>query len=286
MPALPTDDDPAGSWARAQADHGSRILGVCNGAGVLAAAGVLDGHSATAHWTRVERYAATYDRVAWASGVRFVDDGIVTTAGILSGLDGTLHVVEQMVGRDTADRAAAVIGWSRRPTDDPAHPPAGPDPVAVVNAGLRWAPDRIGVVLTPEVGELELASVFDVHGGQSLAARTVALSADGAAVTSRHGLTFLPRGVTAEAAGLDRILVPGPDGLHAGGGFAFTPAMEDLARSTDLATARWTARVHELTRRGGAGRSDLAVGPTLVPLGLGVVTACLTALLLRCRFGR
>jgi transcriptional regulator GlxA family with amidase domain len=287
VPALPTDDDPAGAWVREQAERGSRILGICNGAWVLAAAGVLDGHTATAHWTRVERYTATYDRVRWAGRVRFVDDGVVTTAGILSGLDGTLHVVEQMTGRDVADRAAAAIGWTRRDADDRAHEPAGPDVVAVINAGLRWNPDRIGVVLTPGVGELELASVFDVHGGQSLAARTVALSADGAPVTSRHGLTLVPRGATATTTGLDRILVPGPTGLHAGGGFPFTPAMADLAETTDLATANWTARVHELpadrpTRPTMAGAA-WPWGPTLVPLGLGTLTAALTALLLHRR---
>jgi hypothetical protein len=225
--------------------------------------------------------------VRWASRVRFVDDGVVTTAGILSGLDGTLHVVEQMTGRDVADRAAAAIGWTRRDADDRAHEPAGPDVVAVINAGLRWDPDRIGVVLTPGVGELELASVFDVHGGQSLAARTVALSADGAPVTSRHGLTLVPRGATATTTGLDRILVPGPTGLHAGGGFPFTPAMADLAETTDLATANWTARVHELpadrpTRPTMAGAA-WPWGPTLVPLGLGTLTAALTALLLHRR---
>jgi hypothetical protein len=109
--------------------------------------------------------------------------------------------------------------------------------------------------------------VFDVHGGQSLTARTLALSGDGSPVRSRHGLTFLPR---AEPAGagprLDRVLVPGvapaaaalpppPGGpeleyVHDRPGFAFDASLRDLARSTDVATARWTAKVLELPTAG------------------------------------
>ena len=46
----------------------------------------------------------------------------------------------------------------------------------------------------PGVGELELASVFETYGGETLGTRTVALSADGGPVVSRHGLVFVPRG--------------------------------------------------------------------------------------------
>ncbi|GAA4539744.1 DJ-1/PfpI family protein [Pseudonocardia xishanensis] len=284
VPALPADDDPAGAWADAQVDRGAHVVGVCNGAGVLAAAGVLDGRTATAHWTRVERYTAAHDRTDWVSSVRFVSDGpVVTTAGILSGLDGTLHAVEQLTDPSTADRAAAAIGWTRHRAEDPVHAPGGPYPVAVVNAALRWDPDRIGVVVTPGVGELELASVFDVHGGQSLAARTVALSADGGPVRTHHGLTVLPRD-DLSAAGLDRMLTPGPTGLHAAGGFAFDAALVDLARTTDRSTAAWTAAVHEFPADGLVldGPAWPWV-PTLLPVGLGLVAAAITGILLRHR---
>ena len=138
-----------------------------------------------------------------------------------------------------------------------------PGPAAIVNAGFRWNPPTIGVVLTDGVGEIELASVFDVHG-QSLADRTLAVTVDGGPVRSRHGLTFLPRAELADAAPeLDRLLVPGagvaaapvvepptggpaPEYLHDRPGFAFDTSLRDLARTVDVATARWTAKVLEL----------------------------------------
>lgn len=85
---------------------------------------------------------------------------------------------------------------------------------------------------------------------------------------SRHGLTFLPRADIADAApDLDRLLVPGagaaarrdvapvagapaPVYLHRGGGFAFDDALTDLAATTDVATARWTAKAMELPTDG------------------------------------
>jgi hypothetical protein len=86
-------------------------------------------------------------------------------------------------------------------------------------------------------------------------------------VRSRHGLTFLPRADLATP-GLDRLLVPGaaaaatrPVALPAAGGptpeyvrnrpgFASDATIRDLARTTDVATAGWTAKVHELPTAG------------------------------------
>ena len=73
-------------------------------------------------------------------------------------------------------------------------------------------------------------------------------------VRSRHGLTFVPR--TASVAGLDRLVVPGTTqhrdapGIdvvrpHERPGFAYDAVLQDLARTTDVATARWTAKFLE-----------------------------------------
>lgn len=270
VPALPDVGEPSTlpvtGWLRAQHARGALLLSVCNGAGVLASAGLLDGRSATAHWMRVDSFAARYPHVDWVRGQRFVDDGdIVSTAGIISGVDGTLHVLERLLGPAAADDAAAAVGWRHHRAGLPATAAAGvPDPVAIINAGYRWDPPTIGVALADGVGEIELASVFDAYGGQSLAARVLALSEDGAPVRSRHGLTFLPRADLAGAAPrLDRLLVPGATrGLPAvpGGpaaeyphdrpGFAYDAVLVDVARSTDVATARWAAKALELPTDG------------------------------------
>ncbi|GAA4896656.1 DJ-1/PfpI family protein [Actinomycetospora straminea] len=268
----PPDDEPAttapvAGWLRGQADRGAMVLSVCNGAGTVAAAGLLDGRPATSHWNRLGRYAARHPAVDWVRGQRVVDDGdVVSTAGILAGIDGTLHVVERLAGPAVADRAAAAVGWRYFRADPPAQDRlAVPDPPAILNAGYRWDPTTVGVLLDDGVAEIELASVFDAYGGQSLATRTLALGVDGAPVRSRHGLVFLPRDNLAGGAScIDRLVVPGaaarpitaplaappPEYVHHAPGFAYDAVVTDLARTTDTATARWVATVVELPAEG------------------------------------
>jgi putative intracellular protease/amidase len=300
VPALPDVGEPTTApvttWLRAQADRGAQLLSICNGAGVLASAGLLDGRPATAHWMRLRGFASEYPQVRWAPGQRFVDDGdVVTTAGILSGVDGTLHVVERLLGPAAARDAAAAIGWRHYGAANPVTTSVPiPDPAAILNAGFVPDPPTVGVALTDGVGEIELASVF-LPQAWSLATRTLAVSVDGGPVRSRHGLTFLPRADLAGAAPqLDRLLVPGdgavapveggpePERVHGRSGFAFDATVTELARSTDTATARWAAKVLELPTDG------LALDgpawpwlPTLVLAGLTLPGAALAAAFLR-----
>jgi transcriptional regulator GlxA family with amidase domain len=265
VPAMPDSGEPGSepitTWLREQAARGTQLLSVCNGAAVLASSGLLDGRPATAHWLKLESYASDYPAVQWQRGKRYVDDGnVVTTAGILSGIDGTLHLVERLAGAGVAADAAKAIGWRHYGTPVPVTTPAAmPDPVAIFNAGFRWNPAELGVLVPPGAGEIELASVFDSRG-QSLSSRTLAVSTDGGPVRSRHGLTFLPRASLADAApDLDRLLVPGatrgvatpaggpaPEYVHDRPGFAYDVAVSGIARDTDVATARWTAKALEL----------------------------------------
>jgi transcriptional regulator GlxA family with amidase domain len=306
VPAFPDvgepGTEPVKAWLRTQAARGAKLLSICNGGAVLASAGLLDGRPATAHWLKLGAWTAEYPAVHWVRGARFVDDGdVVTTAGILSGIDGTLHWVEREAGPAVAAEAAKAIGWRRYGTAVPVTPPAGmPDPAALVNAGFRWNPDEIGVLLANGAGELELASVFDTEG-QSLSSRTLAVSADGGPIRSRHGLTFLPRAALADAApGLDRLLVPGaargirpppggpaPEYVHDRPGFAYDTAVSGLARHTDVATARWTAKVLELPTDGIVfeGRAWPWL-PTAVPIVLVLLGGAAVAVVVRLRRNR
>ena len=301
VPALPDvgepSTEPVTRWLRAQAAHGAKLLSVCNGGGVLASAGLLDGRPATAHWLKLAAFSSDYPAVHWVRGQRFVDDGdVVTTAGILSGIDGTLHWVERLAGREVAAGAAEAIGWTRYGTTVPVHAPESmPDAAAIVNAAFRWTPDEIGVLLANGVGEIELASVFDTEG-QSLSSRTFAVSTDGAPIRSRHGLTFVPRAALADA-DLDRLIVPGatrgvtggpePEYVHDRPGFAYDTAVSALSRRTDVATARWTAKVLELPTDGvGFEGRAWPWWPTALPVALLLLGTAAIVVVRRLRAGR
>ena len=87
--------------------RGARIISVCTGAFVLAAAGLLDGRRATTHWMYTDQLACRYPNVKVDPGVLYVDDGnILTSAGTAAGIDLCLHVVRLDYGAEAANIVA------------------------------------------------------------------------------------------------------------------------------------------------------------------------------------
>jgi transcriptional regulator GlxA family with amidase domain len=86
---------------------GARVISICTGAFVLAAAGMLDGRRATTHWAHAERFRRLYPRVHLDPEALFIDEGdILTSAGVAAGLDLCLYVVRDDFGSEVANRAA------------------------------------------------------------------------------------------------------------------------------------------------------------------------------------
>lgn len=87
--------------------RGARLLSLCTGAFILAAAGLLDGHAATTHWSECAELARRYPRVRVDPRVLYVDGGnLLTSAGSAASLDLCLHVVRQDFGAEVAARVA------------------------------------------------------------------------------------------------------------------------------------------------------------------------------------
>jgi transcriptional regulator GlxA family with amidase domain len=88
-------------------DRGARVMSICTGASVLAAAGLLDGRPATTHWYYADLFRSLYPRVRLDPDVLFVDDGeLLTSAGVGAGIDLCLHVIRRDHGSEVANRAA------------------------------------------------------------------------------------------------------------------------------------------------------------------------------------
>ncbi|SCK55027.1 transcriptional regulator, AraC family with amidase-like domain [Streptomyces sp. WMMB 714] len=88
-------------------EEGARLVGLCTGAFVLAAAGLLDGRPATTHWMYAPTLAKRYPAVHVDPRELFVDDGdILTSAGTAAGIDLCLHVVRNDHGAEAAGALA------------------------------------------------------------------------------------------------------------------------------------------------------------------------------------
>ncbi|WP_406497316.1 helix-turn-helix domain-containing protein [Streptomyces sp. NBC_01604] len=130
----------------------ARIVSICTGAFVLAAAGLLDGHMATTHWQLADRFRRMYPHIALDPDVLFVDDGrILTSAGAASGVDVCLHLVRRDHGSELANTVArrCVVppfrdGGQAQYIEQPV-----PEQGAAGTAATRaWALERLGDPLT------------------------------------------------------------------------------------------------------------------------------------------
>ena len=88
-------------------DRGARIVSICSGVFLLAAAGLLDGRRATTHWRDTARLAERFPRITVEPNVLYVDEGrVMTSAGSAAGLDLCLHIIRKDYGAEIANRVA------------------------------------------------------------------------------------------------------------------------------------------------------------------------------------
>jgi transcriptional regulator GlxA family with amidase domain len=110
IPAWNTDCEPPPALLdalRAAVERGARVMSVCTGAFVLAAAGLLDGRRATTHWLHAAELARRYPAIDVDANVLYVDEGpVLTSAGTASGIDLCLHILREEHGAAVANAVA------------------------------------------------------------------------------------------------------------------------------------------------------------------------------------
>jgi putative intracellular protease/amidase/YHS domain-containing protein len=105
------------TWIEQSLPQAEVVLSVCTGAFVLANAGLLDGKEATTHWASVLQLRKQFPRITVREKRRFVDNGkIITAAGVSAGIDASLHVVERLLGQETARETARYMEYNLQST--------------------------------------------------------------------------------------------------------------------------------------------------------------------------
>ncbi|MCZ4611258.1 GlxA family transcriptional regulator [Streptomyces sp. Lzd4kr] len=112
-----TPDPALVGWLREHGPRAERLVSVCTGAILLAAAGLLDGRRATTHWAYCDKLARDHPDVEVDPDPIYVRDGhVATSAGVTSGIDLALALVEEDLGREVAlGIARHLVVFLRRP---------------------------------------------------------------------------------------------------------------------------------------------------------------------------
>jgi transcriptional regulator GlxA family with amidase domain len=133
---------------------GARLVSICTGAFVLAAAGLLDGRRATTHWHHAADLRALHPDVQLDENVLFVDDGdILTSAGLAAGIDLCLHIIRHDHGAAVANAVArycVVPPWREGGQAQFIERGLPPDDQASTADTRAWACEHLGEPLTVE----------------------------------------------------------------------------------------------------------------------------------------
>lgn len=231
VPAMSRDNDPAVlAWLRSQAERGAIIVGVCAGAPVVAAAGLLDGRRATTHWYYLKGMRDAYPAIRYVADRRFVvDRGVATTTGITASMPMMLTLIEAIAGRPRAEAVARDLGlpgWDAR-HDSAAFRFSRPFALTVMgNRAAVWRHERLGIALAPGMDEVSLALAADAWS-RTYRSRALTYAPDTAPRSTRSGLRILPDEVAADWPAETRL----PD-----------PGAQPPARTIDTTLAAITAR--------------------------------------------
>ncbi|WP_066374598.1 helix-turn-helix domain-containing protein [Herbidospora mongoliensis] len=132
--------------------NGARIVSICSGAFALAAAGLLDGRTATTHWRYAPLLAARFPAVTVTPGVLYVDHGdVLTSAGSAAGLDLLLHLVRTDRGPTIANAVARRLVIAPHREGGQAQfieTPVTPTEEDAVGQAMEWALTRLATPIT------------------------------------------------------------------------------------------------------------------------------------------
>ena len=135
-----TDGGTIVDWLQSVHPNTRFTTSVCTGALVLGAAGLLQGLTATTHWAALEALRKFGAEPVSERIVEHLDERIITAAGVSSGIDMALRLVQILVDDVGAQAAQLMIEYDPAPPFDAGHPTRVDD--AVMTRVIEWAGQR------------------------------------------------------------------------------------------------------------------------------------------------
>lgn len=238
VPAMSRDDDPAVTlWLQGQAEKGAVIVGICAGAKVVAAAGLLNGKRAVTHWYYLDELRKIDPTIAHVPDRRMVaDGGVVTTTGITASMPMMLTLIEAIAGRAKAEAVAHDLGiarWDARHASGAFGLTRPFAATVLANRLAFWNHEELDIALEPGMDEVSLALAADAWS-RTWRSKVTAY-ASGGTVETRNGIRVIPDQQGTDWPEARRVTL-----------FPESPPAEALDRTLDAITARYGARTTDV----------------------------------------
>lgn len=196
VPAMSRDDAPMIlDWLRAQSAKGAVIIGICAGAKVVAAAGLLDGKRATTHWYYRDEMLRRNPAIRYVTDRRMVADGqVVTTTGISASIPMMLTLVEAIGGRTRAANVAqdlGVQGWGPEHSSAAFRLTFAFATTVLRNRLAFWKHETFGIRMRPGMDEATVALVAD-GWSRTYRSQAIAVAETPQAIVTANGIRILP----------------------------------------------------------------------------------------------
>jgi len=242
VPAVMRQQDPALlAYVRCQANQGATIVGICDGAWVLANAGLLEGRKATGHWFSFKKLAKQFPQTEWQRDTRYVADGnVITTTGVTASIPICIALVEAISGHEQAASLAQNLGvqdWSSQHQSQQFQLSAKHLWTALTNKLAFWSHQEIGIPIDTGVDEVALALVADAYS-RTYRSQALALAASNQPVVSQRGLAIRPDRVQSAAQRVDHTLELQSDRPPVA---LFEMALQEIKQRYGSATAAFVA---------------------------------------------
>jgi transcriptional regulator GlxA family with amidase domain len=171
------------------------VIGVCAGAKVVGAAGLLDGRHATTHWYYVRELRRKNPTAVYLPNRRIVVEApVATTTGITASMPMSLTLIEAIGGRPRAEAVARELGVARwhLSHDSGAFTLTRPFALTVLGNVLAfWRREELGIELSPGIDEVSLALVADAWS-RTYRSRAVTFAGTAGHIESRNRIRIVP----------------------------------------------------------------------------------------------
>lgn len=200
------------TWIKKYTVTNTKMLTICDGASTGAATGFYDGKIITCHASDIDGIKKHFSKPVWVQDISVARSGnFYSTAGVSNAVEGSLVVIDEIFGTETAHQVARDINYPHAEIRLAHQSTAlnAADKLAVAKKILFRRNRQIGVLLNSGINEFALASLIDTYGRTFPASfRTLVLN--DTAITTKYGLTLIYTGNNSfKGLGELHVLAPG-----------------------------------------------------------------------------